>query len=1122
MTAPRELPKTFEEGATLDLKGTGLSTSGGNVFRAVDNLLLENGYNLRGRRGVQLVGQPGGFVGVARYTFLDRDTGASGEEIVAINDHLWRLKTGSCQIVQVSSTGVLAWDYEVLPNTSGTVELKIYEYPAGVKTLVYTEDLGTGLEAPHLVKTLAHLQEDLETTTAGLGIGEGGNGYRFVGNGVLGEYAFIDNTTWTVMASVGKYAIEVDSSASDTTPMNWANFLPVWDYRHDRLIGLIAEGGASVSMGVSAQPPGTKESGWVSGILGGAEQTLASGSFTTKDGRAYTSENLVPTFTVGQVIGHGGVPAATIPFKRARAAGVTTGDITFPVSYWDKAMGFGGERDLRFGQLTNWTSNQVYAASYRRDLRGPFFAAFKGRFGKAFIPPTFVNHDDVLYIYFTSQGVLDVELHEDFPYKYDGMACYRAGLPRAFIGTLAATKAAGSGGITGDVLAAAEFEYEDHRGNITKGNLPLFTTTSLSNQRLAVSYSSLYVEDPDEIAALNDGTGATTFVVDRVEGKVAVGQYVGFQTYLVRVTAVSETGFTVEDITGSGYTWLIGERIWVAPAAGFRVSPVAFQASVSLLNFARTNNAPMVRTGDAVFGINPGYSVAGGTNARYPDIRRMRIENTGTVSWNAVVSASEAPITLTPNYPTIDSSQRNSAICFAGAKVRVYRSFQNGSLLYEAFASPAGFIWGNTQAFVATSLFSATSYGLSEDASLIGPQLIEPEIGRERDLPPKAAVACTHQGVVVAGGIKGEPNSVRFSEIVEGPEAFPLATNQFDVPATSGGEITAVASDRDDRLAVFKEKAYFDIAGSLPDNTFSVKSVNDGDYGVSSQASLIKIDSTLIGVGPLGFVGVENGVLTPVGEEISAEIINNRFINLRLARAVNNFKERQYQCYIPGVNCDCPVLSRNAENDLCFILDYSNKRTIAWRSYKYGAGAEAFGGWAMYGGIPHHLYAPFNITPSSTNDLGAVFREIPERFVENGVGANLPSTREPQDFFVDHVAAIPYRLRSQFIHLGEPNLPKTFLRMVLHSLYRSIEASKFVPWEATVTFRRNFQESVSYASYTVTFNTVADFQRVIAIKNEQANSLQFEIVVEELFKAPHITGYTMVVSAPYLKEDVKR
>lgn len=1124
MVASKELLKVFEEGATLDLKSTGLSTSGGAVFRQLDNVLLENGYNLRGRRGVQMIGQPGGFVGTHRYTYLDRTTGAAVEEIVAINDHLWRLKTGTCVITQVGSTGALAWDYEILPNGSGVVELKIYEYPAGVKTLVYTESLGTGLEHPHLVKTIAHLQEDLETTTSGLGIGQGGAGYSFTGSGVLGQYAFIDNTAWTAMnGAPGKYAIEVDSSASDTTTMNWANFMPVWDYRHGRLLGLIAEGGASTSMGVTAQPPGTKEAGWVSGILAGTAESLSAKSLTSINGVAYTSTTITPTFTAGQVIGQGCVPAATIPFKASTDSGTTVGTFEIPVSYWDKAMGFGGERDLNF--VSGQHTKTAYARSYRRDLRGPFFAAFLGRYGKNFRPPVFVDHKDVTYIFFTSEGVDDVELHENHVYKYDGVACYRAGMPRSYASSGVFTKAASSAGITGDVQFVAEIEFEDARGNIAKGNLPVVSESSPSNQRVFPTHSSLYVEEPEFVLPLAGGTNDTQFFINQVDSKVKVGQYVGFQSYLVRVTLVKSDNFIVEDITGSGYTWTTSEKIWINPAAGFRVSPLALRDTALSISYSHVSNAPMVREGEKVLGINPGFATAGGANSRYPVTREMALSSyDGTVSWFAATSSPEASVVFTPPHVDVDGSTlQNSAVIMVGVRTRLYRSFANGSLLYEATNLPTGIPWGSTStgAFEISNSYLANAYAFSEDASLTGPELIEPDFGESRGLPPKASVGCTHQGVLVASGIMGEPNSVEFSSITQGPEAFSKESNQFDVPSTTGGTVTAVASDKDDRLAVLKERGYFDVAGSLPSLSFSVKSVRDGDYGVSSHNSLIKVAGTLIGVGPLGFVAIEGGQLIPAAEELSAEIINNRFLALNRARAVMNFKDRQYQCYIPGIDCDCPTSSRSAESDLCFVLDVSIPGKTSWRSYSYASNAEAFGGWSMFGGIPHHLHPPYKIG-SSEYPLGAVFREIPERYQEQGIGSdNLPEVRPPWLFFADHVAPIPYRMRSQFIHMGEPNLPKTFQRFVLHHLYRLVEASKFVPWSCTLNLYRNFQESVVYASYDVEFPTVSTIQRIAPLKDQQANALAWEVIVNELWQAPHITGYTIMVAAPYKATDVK-
>ena len=75
--------------------------------------------------------------------------------------------------------------------------------------------------------------------------------------------------------------------------------------------------------------------------------------------------------------------------------------------------------------------------------------------------------------------------------------------------------------------------------------------------------------------------------------------------------------------------------------------------------------------------------------------------------------------------------------------------------------------------------------------------------------------------------------------------------------------IKMLISDTEDRLAVFKNNAYYDVPGDLDFNNFTSRAVAEGDYGISSHSSLLKVGGSLIGVGPLGFLGVSNGNLMP-------------------------------------------------------------------------------------------------------------------------------------------------------------------------------------------------------------------------------------------------------------------
>lgn len=90
------------------------------------------------RNGFQCIGQAGGFVGGHNYIYFDAETGETKEELLAINDNLWKLKEASFVITR---TGAAAWTTEVVQE-SGQFVFKLKE---GSSTIL-SNNLGTGLE----------------------------------------------------------------------------------------------------------------------------------------------------------------------------------------------------------------------------------------------------------------------------------------------------------------------------------------------------------------------------------------------------------------------------------------------------------------------------------------------------------------------------------------------------------------------------------------------------------------------------------------------------------------------------------------------------------------------------------------------------------------------------------------------------------------------------------------------------------------------------------------------------------------------------------------------------------------------------------------------------------------
>lgn len=400
-------------------------------------------------------------------------------------------------------------------------------------------------------------------------------------------------------------------------------------------------------------------------------------------------------------------------------------------------------------------------------------------------------------------------------------------------------------------------------------------------------------------------------------------------------------------------------------------------------------------------------------------------------------------------------------------------------------------------------------------------QYIEVAIGKEHNPPPYCSLVCEHQGglVVARGGTVPRtssggtipypaadlgPNSVAFSS-ADGIEYFPTASNSFDVPSGISSAITAIASDTVDRLAIFKEKAYYEANGDLDGGVFTINVKNEGDFGISSQASLAKVNGVLIGVSKLGFVVINEGLLDPYKfKDVSARIINQPYFT-QYAVAVNDHFNRQYICTIPteiypGVSVAKPSVS--------WVIDYS-RGDIKVLERSYATGMDQAGGMAMIGDTLCHLSVG-----------GSSYRRLP-RFDST----NPSPTGNNGDSFIDNTLAISYILESQPINFGEPGILKVPIRVRLWSIPNDYVQEGWVPFSFLV--ESGASPIASYVgsggtnntSSTVSFATVNDVYKDVKLQNQKTFFYIFRLTTNTIRTAPFLTGYEIMFAESYVKED---
>lgn len=438
-----------------------------------------------------------------------------------------------------------------------------------------------------------------------------------------------------------------------------------------------------------------------------------------------------------------------------------------------------------------------------------------------------------------------------------------------------------------------------------------------------------------------------------------------------------------------------------------------------------------------------------------------------------------------------------------GGEIRLLRTAAGGNQFYVVADIPIDF-------YTAGGL--AITDNVTDAVLITKEQYIEVQIGKEHNPPPACSLVCVHQGgLVVARGVKNqvfppgtfvstESNGVAFSS-VDGPQYFPTASNSFEVPSTQSGAITAIASDTVDRLAVFKEKAYYDIQGDLDGGTFSVNVANEGDFGITSQASLVRVNNALIGVCKNGWMVIQDGFLDPYKfKDVSSRLINQKY-QFAWAVAVNDSFNRQYICAIPQITGE-PVI---------YALDYSRNKIIALER-SYATKLDQAGGMAMVGDTLYHL---------SITSPYCVHRRLYRFNGDSPTGDN-------GDSFIDNTGAINYVLESQPESLGEPAQLKTPQKARIWSLPNDYVVEGWVPF----TFRFETGASpiaafigsggINNTNVVDSFLTANDVFKDVELVKQKVNFYITRITVNTIRQAPFITAYEIEYADNYKKEDLQK
>lgn len=1000
--------RNFEDFKGLNYRTTPLKD---DVFYCDTATNYEKGEGdfLIGIKGFQLSACATGFTSVHTYHYVDTTTNTVNQEIIGINDNLWKLVATNLTVVRVA--GSATWEFSNALNSSTNVfDLTLTQ--GGVPLTVPS---GTGLE--DLPLTILDLRDGIDA---------------------LANFTCAVPTRTARVNGLQNNVNAIVVDAGHTFAVGDEMFL--WDYSTNKLVSKTLTATAAALLTFDA----------------------AYGTVSVKD---------------NQVLGIGSIPAASIATGIDYSGTATDPNLNLPFYYWEK--------------IPNSTD------AFNRAGDEPFEGFWAAKDSTNWQHANFVSANNTTYI-FTNYGSQTPLLHEGYPHKYDGQRVYRSGVPKYYAKEPNPT--VGGAGLTGIYKYIFTYVQYDKRGNRIEGTrLPddFIVATTAANQTITQNIrqaqAAVYYTESLTGLTINNGVAeiaaaagpAVVFTI-KTPHNISTGDYIYFQDTTAGVLRWQTRLVTNIVYNGATYTVTIaGANVTVAANAKVYKSPNhGFNYGCAIVDTTQANVNTIVVEHNSLVGAAPDYLAF--NTLKVGDVVYFLDRGTGSY-----VTRNVTAINTTKTQITIDGRPVNvtdNDVISANLRIAIYRTKTGGNLYYLREEIP-------NNAFL-----DIVSYADALSDTLLGGQYIDPPIGKEPDPPPRATIGCLHQGLMMYSRIIGNPNAVAYSDVVslEAVPSDPDVGNNFIVPPNITGEITAIASDTEDRLAVFKANAYYDCVGDFTQSNFIVKNVKEGDYGISSQTSISRVDGILIGVGKLGIIGIYNGQLVKdIGYYIDPAILNSSDIILSKAIAFNDYTARKFHIYIPG---ESSFGIDETLQQLFFSFDYEGK---LWTDKSYSSGLNPEGGFLIFNESPYHFSRNFGGSVACANS-GHLFKQ-------------LDSQVSPRAYAQNHLA-ITNTFTTKDLSIGDPSLLKNWTRFAVWAF--NPRYSPREDFTLTVTSYRNFQTATGSSSFTMSFAST-DYKKSVPLIGVKAEAMKFKLVSNTLFKAPMIGGLEICIPAPQTKEDLK-
>jgi len=480
---------------------------------------------------------------------------------------------------------------------------------------------------------------------------------------------------------------------------------------------------------------------------------------------------------------------------------------------------------------------------------------------------------------------------------------------------------------------------------------------------------------------------------------------------------------------------------------------------------------------DTTIAVDTGHGLLVGDQVYYKD------SGTAAVSVAEVTAVAANLITLDTAVTIADNS------ILSQTKLSLWRTKEDGTLFYLE----EEFINDNA---TATTTYTSTK---ADSALLIDfiPSVKVPA------LPPTCRYIDTWRGQLVMTGNREDVNTVYYSDF-DG-ESFPV-DQSFLTESRLGGGNSGIKS-LDNSLFIFKPRSIITCTGDLGLDNFQVDGLADDGIGCVANASIKEINARLWFLGKRGVYSVDR-----TGHKKESEMVDPKFNGSFLEKRAIAHHWIEKDLYV--LSLPLFTVGTSSENYMdttnSFIMVYDLYRQ-AW--YEWNK-VNFVGGIAEYNG---ELYT----SARERDPVGSAVTTTLSKTLSLGTS----------DDYADHVTAISFSYKSHWEAMGEPSIPKKFLRLKVHSLDGTINDFETDKFTLAITTEHDYSQATA-SSFSLDFSggslgwgasSWGNFpygesrleQMTSKLASKKAKSLRTVFANNTLHENVLISGYELEVSASY-------